>query len=186
MLLHNEDCLKWVNKTKIIDALKSLKSLGLTKEIGISSYEPEKIPQICNNYGFKVVQAPANIFDNRLFNKNILTQLISQNVEVHVRSVFLQGVLLRNPLKKNLIPHDLRKYTINFRRKCQIQGLNPLSVAISHITRQSKKIKIIVGVTCLKELHEILYALEQNENIENYKIPKWSKIFDPRKWSDKV
>ena len=62
----------------------------MIKKIGISIYSYENILKLYKLIKFDVIQAPINIFDNRCdkFGKFIL----NNNIEVHARSVFLQGL----------------------------------------------------------------------------------------------
>ena len=56
-----------------------------------------------------VVQVPFNILDQRL-NNNLFKKIISRKkIEVHVRSIFLQGILV----DKKLIPSKNKKKSSN-------------------------------------------------------------------------
>jgi hypothetical protein len=43
---------------------------------------------------FDLIQLPFNVFDNRLIVKGHLKKLIAKSIEIHARSVFLQGITL--------------------------------------------------------------------------------------------
>ena len=49
-----------------------------------------------------ILQIPINILDHRLVKENYLGELKSYGIELHARSVFLQGLLL---MPRNSIPN---------------------------------------------------------------------------------
>ena len=81
-------------------ALAQQKRNGLVKKIGVSIYEPDELNALCLNFDFDVVQAPFNIFDRRMIDSGWLVRLSQRGIEVHVRSVFLQGLLLQQPVDR--------------------------------------------------------------------------------------
>ncbi len=81
--------------------LKTIKLNGLVKKIGISIYDPSECEQVMNLARIDIVQAPLNIVDRRLVVSGWLSRLHSEEIEIHTRSVFLQGLLL---MPRNKIP----------------------------------------------------------------------------------
>ena len=61
----------------------------------------QSLESILDLYDIDLVQLPLNILDRRLIDSDILARLKNRGVEIHVRSVFLQGLLL---MPKNQIP----------------------------------------------------------------------------------
>ena len=43
-----------------------------------------------------MIQVPFNILDRRLATKNYLNKIKKKKIQIHVRSIFLQGILLAN------------------------------------------------------------------------------------------
>ena len=58
-----------------------------------------------------IVQIPLNFFDQEFFKNKIQNLLKTDKTKVHVRSIFLQGILLNNNFKKyqNEISDDQNK-----------------------------------------------------------------------------
>ena len=75
-------------------ALATLKDQGKIEKVGISIYSPDELDAIWPHFQFDLVQAPFNIIDRRLAASGWLTRLHQVKTEVHIRSVFLQGLLL--------------------------------------------------------------------------------------------
>ena len=73
--------------------LESFKKHGLVEKIGASLYKPEELEYLLNNHvPLDMVQVPYNIFDQRF--AEYFHILKAENVEIHTRSVFLQGLFL--------------------------------------------------------------------------------------------
>lgn len=112
LLHHPEDLLGNFGK-KIINALDLMKQKGLVKKIGISIYDPLKCIKIMKLTRIEIVQSPLNIIDQRLVTSGLLSKLHSEEIEVHVRSIFLQGLLL---MPFNKIPKHFRKWSKIFNK----------------------------------------------------------------------
>jgi aryl-alcohol dehydrogenase-like predicted oxidoreductase len=105
-----------------------------------------------------IVQAPLNIFDRLLETSGWLSRLSEMNVEVHVRSVFLQGLLIERP---NQRPANFEKWNQEFAKFdswTDSQQLSPLSACLGHVLSYPEITKVIVGVTSMNELAEIVAA----------------------------
>ena len=94
LLIHNIDDVKNKNFHLLFERLNQLKKDGLVKKIGFSTYMPEQINFLLENFDFDIIQLPFNIFDARLIEGGQLKALKRRGVEVHARSIFLQGILL--------------------------------------------------------------------------------------------
>ena len=92
LLLHNpNDILTY--GSPLVDALKSLRDNGLVKKIGVSIYSPSILDEVFAYFEPDIVQAPFNVIDRAILDSGWLKVLNSHGIEVHARSVFLQGLL---------------------------------------------------------------------------------------------
>ena len=94
VLVHNPKDLMGNVSEIVYEELQKAKSQGQVEKIGVSIYDPSDLESITSQFQLDVVQAPINVFDNRLQDSGWLDRLASMGVEVHARYVFLQGVLL--------------------------------------------------------------------------------------------
>ena len=106
LLLHNSNTLLNKNGNEIYKGMKNIKKKGLSKKIGISIYDFISLKKILDKFEFNLVQVPFNILDQRLIKTGWLQKLKKRKIEVHARSVFLQGVLL---LGYSKLPKKLKK-----------------------------------------------------------------------------
>jgi len=160
LLLHRASDLATSKGAKVLRVLESLKSQRLVDKIGVSIYDPAEINLISDLKRIDLVQAPLNVFDRRLIDTNALNLLKSYNIEIHSRSVFLQGILL---CSIDNIPLKFKKWEQIFRKWHQLlnqEGCSALAACLSIPFSYKGIDKIIVGVDSTKHLQEILRECE--------------------------
>lgn len=78
------------------DALREAHAQGVVERLGVSLYHPWQAEQLlAGDWPVTLVQLPYNVLDQRF--APWLGPLADAGVEVHLRSAFLQGLLLRDP-----------------------------------------------------------------------------------------
>lgn len=162
LLLHRPQQLLEKDGDRLNNALQHLKQNGVVQKIGVSIYAPSELDALCSRYQFDLVQAPFNIIDRRLIDTGWLSQLADQGTELHVRSVFLQGLLLFKPVDR------LQKFTrwsalwAKWDAWLKEVGLTPLVACICFVLSFQHISKVIIGVDSLSQLSEILQAAERS------------------------
>ena len=84
-----------------------LKDEGLIKNIGISIYDPQDVNYFVPDFQIDIVQCPFNIIDRRILKNNFLKILHDNSIKLHVRSIFLQGLLL---MDKRALPSNFMRW----------------------------------------------------------------------------
>ena len=138
--------------------LENFKQQGLVKRIGISIYEPEELDLLCEYFHFDLIQAPFNIIDNRLYETGWLKRLSDMGTAVHVRSVFMQGLLLMSELqrsKKFSRWDGLWKEWDQWLKETQ---QTPLQACLRHALAVPEIEKVVVGVDSVTQLQQIIEA----------------------------
>ena len=182
LLLHNEDCLARDDADLIVEELYRLVEEGLARKVGISSYEPRQALALCKKYGFQVAQLPANALDHRLLQNGLFDRFLENKIEVQIRSVLLQGILIGHPRNPSGVPQKLIRLTEEFRTKCRDRGLTPLQGALGWAYQKLKQAKIVVGVTGPNDLQQILESLPREALDFRFATPAWTEEYDPRNW----
>jgi len=169
VLLHDSEQL--FNKeveSDIHNALISLKDNGLTKKVGISIYDPNKLSQLNSIESYDIVQCPYNLFDRRLESSNWMEKLNDYGIEIQIRSIFLQGLLL---MEKHKRPTKFKKWNDlwddldNWLKKNNISAVD----ACLNFSFESKYIdSVVLGVDSEEQLNEIFNKI----NNENKAYPK--------------
>jgi aryl-alcohol dehydrogenase-like predicted oxidoreductase len=160
LLVHHAEDLLAATGPRLWETLEHLKSQGLVEKIGVSVYRPQQIEDVLKTYKIDLIQVPVNVLDQRLLQRGLLSGLKRRNVEVHGRSVFLQGVLLM-PLDR-LPPHLDKAKTLleEYHRFAKEQGLTPVQAAVRFALEQPELDSVLVGANSLAELNQILQEPE--------------------------
>ena len=95
LLIHNINDIYSKKLFNILDEISKKKSQKLVSKIGVSLYTPDDIKYV-KDFDIDLVQIPLNIFDRRFIETGALQELHKKNIEIHARSIFLQGNLLKN------------------------------------------------------------------------------------------
>lgn len=158
LLLHRPRDLLSTRGEALYGALQNLKIRGWIHKVGISVYGPDELGDICRHFDVDLVQGPLNVLDQRLVKSGWLLRMKRSGVEVHVRSVFLQGLLL---MPADSRPARFRRWQGLWDRwqTCLADaGLGPLSVCLGFVLNQPGIDRVIVGVESLSQFQEILTA----------------------------
>ena len=183
LLLHNANSLLCKNGDEIYKGIRNMKINGFTSKIGVSIYDFNVLDKILKKFKFNLIQAPFNILDRRLVEKGWLKKLKKRKIEVHARSIFLQGILLlkHNQLPKKLI--KLSKKLMVWENWLKKNKFSSLQVCLSFVLNQRQLDGIVVGYNNTNQLNQIL-KLKQIKN--NFSLPnlniKDKKLIDPREW----
>jgi len=160
ILLHHPDCLFRLGKEYIIDALQTLKEEGLVKKIGVSVYDGAELDQILEHFLPDIIQLPLSPLDQRLIRSGHINQLKQNDIEVHVRSIFLQGLLLMEPRK---IPKPLIALTSGiekFQNFVFENEMTPLSGCLMFGLQNKNIDAVVVGSNSSLELSEIIISVK--------------------------
>lgn len=163
LLLHQPGQLLSTKGSLIYEALEQLKEQKFIQKSGISIYSPDELDLICDIYNFDIVQSPFNIIDQRLYSSGWLNKLNMQGVEVHVRSAFLQGLLLI-PLHE--IPayfSPWKKLFVTWKSWLEEQSLLPVEGCLAFIKTFSDINYLLVGADNNNHLNEIISAFKKAE-----------------------
>lgn len=158
LLLHRPDDLLSSRGKTLYGVLQGLKTRGLVEKIGISVYGPDELDNICNHFDVDLVQAPLNVLDRRLVESGWLSRLLRRGTEVHVRSVFLQGLLLMPAGSRPARFRRWQELWDRWQTWLASTGLSPLSACLGFALNQPGIDRVIVGVEDLSQLQEILTA----------------------------
>ncbi len=183
VLIHNPYQLKNKIGEEIVKKLDYLKHNGVFKKIGISIYNPEEIDALGNVYDFEVIQCPINVFDRRMYETGKLKELKSKGIEIHARSIFLQGLLL---MKSGSVPGKFNKWINLINEWNKYNNFNQtqmIKTAINHVFSQKNIDKVIIGFQNDKELEQVSGLISEDENeVPNDLKTNDDLLLNPSKW----
>ena len=184
VLLHRPDQILEEKGPQIIDALRDIKSLGLAKKIGVSIYNPLELNRLAPLFKFDLVQAPMNIFDQRLINSGWARKLKDHDVEIHIRSVFLQGLLLMPQHDRPLKFRKFQSIWSEWDSWLLSKNLTPLQACLKYVLSFKEVDKLVIGVDSKNQLMEIVSLAA---GMQSPSHPQWSKglpetLINPSMW----
>jgi aryl-alcohol dehydrogenase-like predicted oxidoreductase len=156
LLVHAAGDLKGPEGGKFWTALQGLKAEGLFRRIGISVYVADDPGALAERFRPDVMQLPFSLLDQRLLADGTLAKLRRLGVEVHARSLFLQGLLFMDPPPEKL--KDAASHLARLRAALRDAGVTPLAAALGFVLSRPEIAIGLVGVTTRDELDEILAA----------------------------
>lgn len=142
-------------KPKIWEDLKDLKKDKKVQKIGFSLYSPDELKILLREkVKFDLVQVPYSVFDRR-FEKEF-AKLKKLKVEVHVRSVFLQGAAFMAP--PELPPHllKLKASLIKLRDSALLNRVSVSALCLNFVTANPNVDRIVAGVDSLSQFNQNL------------------------------
>ena len=182
ILLHNQDDMMSSKSDEIYKALNQLKKDKKIKKIGLSIYNFDDAIKILTKYKFDIIQCPYNVIDRRLEKQRFKNFIFKNKIEIHVRSIFMQGLLL---MKKR--PLKFKKYEKIFHAWDEITNKNKINSVLHalNFVMQNKIInKIIIGIENSSQLKDILNNYKKlNCNYSKKIMSMDINLINPSNWS---
>jgi len=171
------------------DNLLGFKAKGLIKNIGFSVYSPQRALQTLDCNGVSILQIPSNILDRRFEGIGLFSKAKRKGVQIYIRSIFLQGLLLMDyeSLPRSLYHHAkpiLRKidmFTEEFR-------ITRTELMISYVKLAYPQAKIVFGAEMLEQIKNSVDAMKADypydlvTNIHSIFKSIDDKILNPSLW----
>lgn len=185
LLLHRPDQLLESNGVEIWKALQDLKQKNIVKKIGFSVNDCNQLDALWDSFQPNIVQMPYNLLDKRFLISGWMKKMNDAGVEIHVRSIFLQGLLLMSksdrPEKFNHwkeIWEALDAWLLEY-------DITAVEAAISFAMDNPYIDKIVVGVDNVQQLEEILSIILKRKIVHPPKSLHTSdvRLINPSQWN---
>ena len=170
VLVHNVNDLLGPRGDLLMRSLLEIQDEGLVKKIGVSIYDVSSLEAITSRYQIQLVQVPFNVFDQRFVMSGWPSKLRSMNIEIHVRSIFLQGLLLMNPNKLPASLIKLKGPLGRYKKHLESNGMSPIEAAFGYVANCGVADRIIVGVDSEAQLREILSSQVRAERFRDFDL----------------
>ena len=191
LLVHKTEDLDKPGSEAMVEWMLSLKERGLVERIGVSVYEPDEVTRFYRQFDFDLIQMPVNLFDQRFLSSNLLPWLVSRQVEIHARSLFLKGLLLsRAPLRG--LGRSINSQHSAYHNRLDQFGVDAFDVCMAFAEQVTDIDRWVLGFSSLDQLRYVLewqnciadqFALNQTGISwagENWALD--SVDLDPRNW----
>lgn len=155
----NHSFSNYTDNSDVWTNLEKLKDEGLIQKIGFSLYDLDELQMIFDKkIPIDIVQIPFSVFDKRF--EGELPRLKSRGVEIHVRSIFLQGLafLTMDQLSGKLI--DAKPNILLLEKVSKKYNISKASICLNYVLSNENIDKVVIGVDSIDQL---------KENIDNLK-----------------
>ena len=154
-LVHRSEDLAQTGWQHLADAMLEARARGWASRIGASVYNSDQLALVESRFRPDLIQLPLNVLDRRPIVSGMLARLKSAGVEIHARSVFLQGLLLMDPGELPEFFAPLRPIIVRVRETWQQRGQSALGGCLAFALRQPEIDAVVVGVNSIKEFEQI-------------------------------
>tara|TARA_Y100000590_G_scaffold379140_1_gene446579 strand:- start:1280 stop:2170 length:891 start_codon:yes stop_codon:yes gene_type:complete len=185
LLIHSTKDIFKPGGNKLIDLLLFLKKKKIVRKIGISVYSKEEINNSLKKFRPDIIQIPLNLLDRRMIKNKYLSKLKKKNIEIHARSLFLQGILTS---KKNFFPFKNKKdqkQIIKIKNNILKQNISLINACIYFGLQQKELDKLIIGFSSYRDFTEVMnsfnYSYKEFKFKNKFKINN-EKILNPSNW----
>ncbi len=187
LFLHSYDQLSHWNGC-LGETLIDLKRQNEIGCLGVSLYRPDEFHNAVEHPEIAWIQAPLNVFDQRLIDQNLLEEASKSGKRVFLRSVFLQGLLLMAP---DALPPAMAFASTavrDWQTLCRRHGLSPDKAALSFAMTSAPDAWIVIGCETKAQIEKNLEVIQQilpnEEFIAEAQVlgAKNLKIIDPSMW----
>jgi aryl-alcohol dehydrogenase-like predicted oxidoreductase len=185
LLLHRPEQLLGSMGGELYKALCVSKQKGSIKRIGISIYDPHELELLLKEFNFDLIQVPFNPFDQRLLTSGWLEKLSALGTAVHLRSIFLQGVLLMTQHERPSKFLPWQKTFNHWDSWLEQTDQSALEACLSHAVNLPNVEKVVVGINSLEHLCQILDAVDNLAPDSRFEpVFDDQRIINPAKWGE--
>jgi aryl-alcohol dehydrogenase-like predicted oxidoreductase/RimJ/RimL family protein N-acetyltransferase len=185
LLIHDS---KNINKNfdKLVLILKKIKSKGLIKNLGVSISNFEDLKKVLKNKNIDIIQVPFNMMDQRINERSLINMIQKNNVKIHIRSIFLQGLLFKKYQEiKKMFSKNIN-YVKKFSKILKLKNIEKLRLFVNFVYLNKLSDQIILGVDNCRQLQKIA-RIKRLERINFPKIPlnfqkKNESLINPHNW----
>lgn len=166
LLVHRAEDLLGDEGDRLMDRLTQLKQSERVRKIGVSVYTEGQIDAILDRFTIDLIQLPVNVFDQRLIRSGHLCRLKQAGVEIHARSVFLQGLLLMAADRLPSHFKGIRATVRAYHDTLAAHGLSPAAGALGFVRSVGELDVILIGVNSLDHFNENVSAFQAEARID--------------------
>lgn len=184
LLLHRPEQLNESIGIDIYEILQALKTEGLVSKIGVSIYSPRELESLFENYELDLVQAPLNIIDRNFVDGGYAGQLKKMGVEVHARSIFLQGLLIMPPSKRPAKFDSWSNIWSVWDKWLSDNNMTAIEACLSYVYGLDVIDRLVIGVNSVSQLNQIIEAINyMPKNLPYFEPLKDERLINPSSWN---
>ena len=164
----------------LVDNLFKIKNNRIIKNIGVSVYTVEEAIEVLKDERFTIIQIPFNYLDNQWNNEEFKNLIKKRNdVEIHIRSIFLQGILV-NDFKywPEISGFDFKPIYNNITNLCNKYNLTKLELVVGYIKSVKWIDSVLFGVDNIEQLKEIINLYKNTSELSQNILNDCKELFN--------
>ncbi len=183
ILIHNPNLLISDKYEEYFFYLNELKKRGIIKKIGFSVYGIKETNILLKKYRIDILQVPINLINQSFCNKKFLKEINKRRIEVHARSIFLQGILLSSNLHNLKYFKKWKNLWTRYYSWLHKNKVSQLTACLTFIKRIKNISGFVVGVENETQLKEILNnRIKKKLKFHKFLNQKNKKLTNPSQW----
>ena len=148
-----------------LNQITCLKKKDFIKKVGLSVYSNDNIEDVYKYADIiDIIQLPLNILDTRLIKNGTLNKLNNLGIEIHARSIFLQGLL---NMKKKQLSNDfinILEPIKSLEKFIEGEDINIAEYSLLFVSSLDFISKVIIGVETLDQFRFNINSLKKKVN----------------------
>ena len=169
--------------------LEARRAAGQVRRLGVSVYDRAALDAVAARFPLALVQLPLNALDQRLDRDGSLARLAANGIAVHVRSAFLQGLLLGDPVGVPVGappgPAAAAPFLQRWHAAVAAAGTTAEAAALAYVATRPGVERVVIGVHSRAHLAAAVAAFAARPVLE------WAAlacddpdVVDPRRWKE--
>lgn len=162
LLIHRAEDILVPGGDRLLAAMMQLKEKGVVEKIGVSVYDSVQVDAILKKFKPDLIQLPLSVLDQRMLASGHLELLKNEGVEIHVRSVFLQGLLLMPLTNIHVFFEPIRPLLSRWHAAAHAEGLTVNQAALAFVKNIPYVDTVLVGLDNLAQFRSCFddFAME--------------------------
>lgn len=181
-LVHNFEY--YQSHPQLWEEMKQLKAEGKIEKIGFSLYNTVQLKYLLDRgVMFDILQFPYNLFDRQF--DGYLPQLKKNGVEIHTRSVFLQGLFFKDLDSLSVQLEPLKPYLLQIRNYCAAHTISTEQCALSFVLHNPFIDGVLIGVDNVIQLQNNINVAAHTVEVDELAkqiIVNETSLLNPSNW----
>lgn len=154
LLSHNEKDIGFYGKN-LIGVLKRLQNENLVDKVGASLNHFSFVDKVIESEIFEAVQLPLNMMDVKNAMGNDIKKLAAKKIAVFIRSVFLQGLIFRDPESlPNGVLQNAKEPLKKVRKIAEKENMSIAGIAMAYIRDLEGVSSLVMGAEKPEQVKE--------------------------------
>lgn len=151
------------------ELFNDLKAKSIVTKVGASVYNKQELTKIIECCDIDLVQLPLNIFDQDFIESGFLELLKNRGIEIHVRSVFLQGLVFMDKVNLNSYFKPIVSTLDRFQDILNELNISALDASLAFVMNQECIDKVILGIQNIEQMEQIINSVNKNIHLPDVK-----------------